>query len=108
MENIQEPSDHIAAVLERVKPEYISKTYQIESWSDPTDFMEQAAKRMGRLLKASLVHSSIRHVIAMFSTLVGWRARHQCRCKDGIERFSKRKTALLCETSTHCEFLTEI
>jgi nuclear GTP-binding protein len=53
VENIQEPSDHIAAVLERVKPEYISKTYQVESWADPADFMEQAANRMGRLLKAS-------------------------------------------------------
>ena len=55
MENIQEPSDHIQAVLERVKPEYISKTYQVESWSDAADFMEQVARRMGRLLKVSLV-----------------------------------------------------
>ena len=51
VENIQEPADHISAVLERVKPEYISKSYQVTSWSDPTDFMEQVARRMGRLLK---------------------------------------------------------
>lgn len=51
VENVQEPSIHIPAVLAKVKSEYISKTYQIDSWSDPTDFMEQLAKRMGRLLK---------------------------------------------------------
>lgn len=51
VENIQDPSSHIPAVLERVKPEYLSKTYQIVSWSDSADFMEQVAKRMGRLLK---------------------------------------------------------
>ena len=51
MENIQEPSLHIPAVLERVKHEYIAKMYQVESWSDSDDFMEQVAKRMGRLLK---------------------------------------------------------
>lgn len=58
VENIQEPSDHIEAVLGRVKPEYISKTYQVESWSDSADFMEQVARRMGRLLKVSHVFSS--------------------------------------------------
>ena len=51
VENIQDPADHIPAVLERVKPEYISKTYHIQSWSDPSDFLEQLAKKMGRLLK---------------------------------------------------------
>lgn len=51
MENVQEPADHIPAVLERVKPEYISKTYQVDTWSDAEDFLEQLAKRMGRLLK---------------------------------------------------------
>lgn len=51
VENIKEPSQHIEAVLERVKPEYLQKTYQITSWTDATDFLEQMAKRMGRLLK---------------------------------------------------------
>ena len=51
MENIQAPGDHIPAVLERVKPEYISKTYQITSWLDSTDFLEQLGRRMGRLMK---------------------------------------------------------
>lgn len=51
MENIQEPATHVVAVLERVKAEYISKTYRVDSWSDAADFMEKVAQRMGRLLK---------------------------------------------------------
>lgn len=68
MENIQAPSDHIAAVLERVKPEYISKTYRVESWSDPADFMEQVAKKMGRLLKASGCMAMCDHVMKYVHT----------------------------------------
>ena len=48
---IVHPADNIPAVLERVKPEYISKTYHTQSWSDPSDFLEQLAKKMGQLLK---------------------------------------------------------
>ncbi len=51
VENIKEPSEHIAAVLERVKAEYLQKTYQIPSWTDANDFLEQLSRRTGRLLK---------------------------------------------------------
>ena len=53
MENIQEPSDHIPAVLERVKAEYMSKTYHVSSWSDPMEFLELVGRRTGKLLKVS-------------------------------------------------------
>ena len=29
VENIKDPADHIPAVLERVRPEYLTKTYQV-------------------------------------------------------------------------------
>ncbi|XP_030044565.1 nucleolar GTP-binding protein 2 [Microcaecilia unicolor] len=51
VEKIQTPTDHIAAVLERAKPEYISKTYRIESWEHAEDFLEKLAFRTGKLLK---------------------------------------------------------
>lgn len=46
-------------MLERVKPEYISKTYQIDSWSSTDDFIEQMARRMGRLLKVSVMYVAV-------------------------------------------------
>ncbi|XP_032901382.1 nucleolar GTP-binding protein 2 [Amblyraja radiata] len=51
VEKIKCPEDHIAAVLERAKAEYISKTYKIDCWTDPVDFLEKLAFRMGKLLK---------------------------------------------------------
>ncbi|KAE8624314.1 hypothetical protein XENTR_v10005911 [Xenopus tropicalis] len=51
VEKIKSPEDHIAAVLERAKPEYIRKTYKIESWENAEDFLEKLAFRTGKLLK---------------------------------------------------------
>ncbi|NWR25211.1 NOG2 protein, partial [Emberiza fucata] len=51
VEKIKSPEDHICAVLERAKEEYIRKTYKIESWTDTEDFLEKLAARTGKLLK---------------------------------------------------------
>ncbi|NXE13198.1 NOG2 protein, partial [Lophotis ruficrista] len=51
VEKIKSPEDHISAVLERAKPEYIRKTYKIDSWTDTEDFLEKLASRTGKLLK---------------------------------------------------------
>ncbi|XP_075577929.1 nucleolar GTP-binding protein 2 isoform X1 [Pelecanus crispus] len=51
VEKIKSPEDHISAVLERAKPEYIRKTYKIDSWRDTEDFLEKLACRTGKLLK---------------------------------------------------------
>ena len=51
MENVKDAACHIPVVLERVKREYLVKTYKISSWTDPTDFLEQVAQRTGKLLK---------------------------------------------------------
>ncbi|XP_008848428.1 nucleolar GTP-binding protein 2 [Nannospalax galili] len=51
VEKIKTPEDHIGAVLERAKPEYISKTYKIDSWENAEDFLEKLAFRTGKLLK---------------------------------------------------------
>jgi nuclear GTP-binding protein len=59
VEALPTPSEHIAALMERVKPLYLSKTYGIplsnkdhptEGW-DPEDFMDKLARKKGRLLK---------------------------------------------------------
>ncbi|CAL1684011.1 unnamed protein product [Lasius platythorax] len=51
VELVQNPEDYIASVLERVKPEYIRKTYKIDKWEDHVDFLEKLARRSGKLLK---------------------------------------------------------
>ncbi|XP_076827802.1 nucleolar GTP-binding protein 2 [Brachyhypopomus gauderio] len=51
VEKIRNPEDHIGAVLERAKAEYIQKTYRIPSWNSAEDFLEKLAFRTGKLLK---------------------------------------------------------
>ncbi|KAK7887085.1 hypothetical protein WMY93_026706 [Mugilogobius chulae] len=51
VEKIKNPEEHIGAVLERAKPEYIQKTYRIPTWSSAEDFLEKLAQRTGKLLK---------------------------------------------------------
>ncbi|NXG49524.1 NOG2 protein, partial [Psilopogon haemacephalus] len=51
VEKIKSPEDHIGAVLERAKPEYIRRTYKIDSWQDAVEFLEKLAARTGKLLK---------------------------------------------------------
>ena len=51
VENLETPSEHIASLLSRVKPEYIKRTYQLTSWKDADDFLAQLSTRMGKLLK---------------------------------------------------------
>eukprot|EP00058_Branchiostoma_floridae_P004472 XP_002589960.1 hypothetical protein BRAFLDRAFT_105986 [Branchiostoma floridae] len=51
VENVKLPEYHIPAVLERVKEEYLTKTYKLPAWDGPTDFLENMARRTGKLLK---------------------------------------------------------
>nr|XP_057909135.1 nucleolar GTP-binding protein 2 [Doryrhamphus excisus] len=51
VEKIKNPEEHIGAVLERAKPEYIQKTYRVPTWTSTEDFLEKLAFRSGKLLK---------------------------------------------------------
>uniref|UniRef100_A0A8C7E6A6 Nucleolar GTP-binding protein 2 n=1 Tax=Naja naja TaxID=35670 RepID=A0A8C7E6A6_NAJNA len=51
VEKIKSPEDHIATVLDRAKPEYIRKTYKIETWENAEDFLKKLALQTGKLLK---------------------------------------------------------
>lgn len=59
VEALPTPSDHIPALMERVKPVYLSRTYNVplpnpndpsESWK-PEDLLDKLARMKGRLLK---------------------------------------------------------
>lgn len=51
VELVQNPEDYVSTVLERVRPEYLRKTYKIEDWTDHIDFLEKLARKSGKLLK---------------------------------------------------------
>lgn len=51
VELVTSPEDYVETVLKRVRVEYIKKTYQIDKWTSHIDFLEQLAKRSGKLLK---------------------------------------------------------
>ena len=51
IEQLRQAEDYIEAVLARVKPEYIQKHYGLLQWEDATDFLEQYARKIGKLLR---------------------------------------------------------
>lgn len=50
-ENIPNPEDNIPIILSRVRKEYMQRTYGLRDWNEPTDFLEQLARKTGKLLK---------------------------------------------------------
>ncbi|KNE55475.1 hypothetical protein AMAG_01366 [Allomyces macrogynus ATCC 38327] len=51
IENLKHPEDHVVDLIERVKPVYLRKTYDLDSWTSHLDFLEKIARKAGRLLK---------------------------------------------------------
>ncbi|XP_063227912.1 uncharacterized protein LOC134533981 [Bacillus rossius redtenbacheri] len=51
VELVKDPEDYIPYVLERVKKEYLEKTYRVTDWDTATSFLEKLAARTGKLLK---------------------------------------------------------
>ncbi|XP_034230798.1 nucleolar GTP-binding protein 2 [Thrips palmi] len=50
-ELVENPDDYIPAVMERVRKEYLVKTYKIDDWDSPQDFLKKLAHKGGKLLK---------------------------------------------------------
>uniref|UniRef100_U5EVC1 Nucleolar GTP-binding protein 2 n=1 Tax=Corethrella appendiculata TaxID=1370023 RepID=U5EVC1_9DIPT len=51
VELINNPEDYIEEVMKRCRREYLMKTYGINDWNSHIDFLEQMAKKSGKLLK---------------------------------------------------------
>lgn len=51
VENVENPQVYIPAVLKKVKPQHIERTYDVRGFSDATAFLELLARKSGRLLK---------------------------------------------------------
>ena len=51
VENIEWPAQYIEAVLRRVQPKHLQRTYEVNSYTDSTSFLELLCRKQGRLLK---------------------------------------------------------
>ena len=51
VENVENPEQYIAAVLNKTKPHHIQRTYDVGNFETATDFLEILARKGGRLLK---------------------------------------------------------
>lgn len=53
VELVTNPEDYVEDVLKRIRKEYLVKTYQIFEYESHIDFLEQLAKKMGKLMKGA-------------------------------------------------------
>uniref|UniRef100_A0A7G3AR27 Nucleolar GTP-binding protein 2 n=1 Tax=Lutzomyia longipalpis TaxID=7200 RepID=A0A7G3AR27_LUTLO len=51
VELVTNPEDYVTEVLKRVRREYIGRMYRVSDWEDTQNFLEQVAKKTGKLLK---------------------------------------------------------
>ena len=51
VENVENPEQYIAAVLNKTKPQHIQRTYDVGKYETATEFLELLARKGGRLLK---------------------------------------------------------
>lgn len=51
VEKLDDATEHIDEILNRVKPEYIRRAYKLKEWSDTEDFLGQVAQGAGKLCK---------------------------------------------------------
>ncbi len=64
-ERLENPTDFIQPIVDRVKSDYLQKRYQISNWTDHIDFLNKIAARQGKLLKGGEfdVHSIAINII---------------------------------------------
>jgi len=53
IEQLRQAEDYIEPLMQRVRKEYLTRTYGIAEWESPIDFLEQYARKIGKLLKGS-------------------------------------------------------
>lgn len=49
VEHLSDPAQHIQFLLDRVRKEYLVRTYGIQDWSSSEDFLTQLARKAGKL-----------------------------------------------------------
>jgi nuclear GTP-binding protein len=51
VENVKNPAQYVATMLDRCQKRHIERTYGIKDWKDEEDFLDLLARKSGRLLK---------------------------------------------------------
>ena len=51
VENVDNPEQYVEAVLKRVKPKHIERTYAVKGYANATEFLDLLARKGGRLLR---------------------------------------------------------
>ncbi|KAK8253072.1 NUC091 domain-containing protein [Phyllosticta capitalensis] len=51
VERTENPEQYVAAALAKCKKQHVERTYELSGYTDATDFLEQLARKGGRLLK---------------------------------------------------------
>jgi nuclear GTP-binding protein len=51
VENVENPEQYIQAILNKVKTHHLERTYDVRGFKNSTEFLEQLARKGGRLLK---------------------------------------------------------
>merc|ERR1711909_263651 len=51
MGHLENPEDYMLEILNKCKTKYVRRAYKLSEWKDHIDFLEQLAKRSGRLRK---------------------------------------------------------
>ncbi|EEH41696.2 nucleolar GTP-binding protein [Paracoccidioides lutzii Pb01] len=51
VENVENPEQYIPAVLKRVQPRHIERTYEVKNYKDAIDLLSILARKSGRLLR---------------------------------------------------------
>ena len=51
IENVENPSQYVESMMEKCQRRHIEKTYELKDWKDVDMFLEQLARKKGKLLK---------------------------------------------------------
>ena len=51
VQQIESPEEYVGEIVKRIRPEYLQRMYEVESWEDEWDFMRQLANKWGKLWK---------------------------------------------------------
>lgn len=51
VERVEWPAQYVEAVLRRVQPKHLQRTYEVTGYTDANSFLELLCRKMGRLLK---------------------------------------------------------
>ena len=68
---MRQADEFVGGVLERVKPEYIRRTYGIEKWADATDFLEQAPRSRRDLAETAIAEITEESLAEMHPHVAG-------------------------------------